>query len=63
MNWRVLVTGSAKKQLKRIARTDVEWIKVTIGEMKKNPFVGDISKLEGESDRWRKRIGSYRILY
>jgi hypothetical protein len=26
-----------------------------------DPFGGDILKLEGESNRWRRRIGNYRI--
>jgi len=28
-----------------------------------NPYAGDIEKIEGDKDVWRRRIGSYRILY
>ncbi len=31
--------------------------------MEDNPLRGDIVKLGGEGDRWRRRIGGYRILY
>jgi mRNA-degrading endonuclease RelE of RelBE toxin-antitoxin system len=27
------------------------------------PFSGDIIKLEGESDRWRRRVGNYRVFF
>jgi mRNA-degrading endonuclease RelE of RelBE toxin-antitoxin system len=28
-----------------------------------NPFSGDIIKLEGEGERWRRRVGNYRVFY
>jgi mRNA-degrading endonuclease RelE of RelBE toxin-antitoxin system len=28
-----------------------------------DPFCGDVLKLEGESSRWRRRVGSYRIFF
>lgn len=31
--------------------------------MKTDPFLGEIAKLEGERDRWRRRVGSYRIFF
>ena len=31
--------------------------------MEADPFFGDTIKLEGERDRWRRRIGSYRIFF
>ena len=31
--------------------------------MEANPFFGDIIKLEGETDRWRRRVGSYRLFF
>jgi mRNA-degrading endonuclease RelE of RelBE toxin-antitoxin system len=31
--------------------------------MVENPFSGDILKLEGRNNRWRRRAGSYRIFF
>jgi mRNA-degrading endonuclease RelE of RelBE toxin-antitoxin system len=31
--------------------------------MTADPFAGDVVKLEGESNRWRRRVGSYRIFF
>ena len=34
-----------------------------IKNFKSNPFAGDIERIEGEKNIWRRRIGAYRILY
>jgi mRNA-degrading endonuclease RelE of RelBE toxin-antitoxin system len=31
--------------------------------MADDPFAGDVLKLEGEKDRWRRRVGNYRIFF
>jgi mRNA-degrading endonuclease RelE of RelBE toxin-antitoxin system len=31
--------------------------------MADDPFDGDVLKLEGEEDRWRRRVGNYRIFF
>jgi mRNA-degrading endonuclease RelE of RelBE toxin-antitoxin system len=31
--------------------------------MADDPFSGDTQKLEGWSNRWRRRVGDYRILF
>ena len=28
-----------------------------------DPYVGDIQKIKGEKDVWRRRVGNYRIFY
>lgn len=28
-----------------------------------NPYAGDIVKMKGELDAWRKRVGAYRIFF
>jgi mRNA-degrading endonuclease RelE of RelBE toxin-antitoxin system len=28
-----------------------------------DPFSGDIIKLEGDGERWRRRVGNYRVFY
>jgi mRNA-degrading endonuclease RelE of RelBE toxin-antitoxin system len=31
--------------------------------MADDPFAGDVLKLEGEGNRWRRRVGSYRSFF
>jgi mRNA-degrading endonuclease RelE of RelBE toxin-antitoxin system len=31
--------------------------------MAEDPFSGDVLKLEGQNNRWRRRVGSYRIFF
>lgn len=63
MNWVVLIDNTAKKQLARISENDAAKIIIAIKEFSINPYTGDIEKLKGEKDTWRRRVGSYRILY
>ncbi len=28
-----------------------------------DPYAGDIQKIKGEKDVWRRRVGNYRIFY
>lgn len=63
MNWEVVIDNSAKKFLWRVPRKDVERILSAIEQLRVNPYSGDLEKMEGEKDAWRRRVGSYRILY
>ncbi len=31
--------------------------------MQTDPFLGDIRRLKGQSTAWRRRVGSFRIIY
>lgn len=63
MIWELIIDKAVKKYLKRIPKKDVERIIAAIEELPVNPYTGDIDKMEGEEDAWRRRIGSYRIFY
>lgn len=63
MAWQIRVTKTAEKQLRRISKNDTKRIVDIIDGMVKNPFVGDIVKLGGEDNVWRRRVGNYRIKY
>ena len=62
-NWRIILADSPKKRLRRIPAKDSERISQAIDEMAVNPFTGDIQKIGGEENAWRRRIGNYRILF
>jgi len=51
------------KNLRKIPRKDIERILFIIKNLPSNPFTGNIQKMKGEKNVWRRRIGSYRIFY
>lgn len=63
MSWQLIVDPYARKYLKRIPRNDAERITAVLRELVVNPYTGDIARMEGEENTWRRRVGSYRIFY
>ena len=63
MTWTVIVAKSAQKGLERIPVRDQDRIAAALIEMAANPFAGDLRKLEGVENGWRRRVGSYRIFF
>ncbi len=63
MHWNVVIDNDMKKYLLKIPKRDAFRIAAVLQEFATNPYAGDIEKMEGEEDTWRRRIGSYRILY
>jgi mRNA-degrading endonuclease RelE of RelBE toxin-antitoxin system len=63
MTWTVIVAKPARKQLARVPAKDQVRIEAALKAIAANPFSGDIIKLEGEADRWRRRVGNYRIFF
>jgi len=63
MSWNLIVNSSVHKILKRIPRKHAKQIIEFFDELSVSPYAGDIKKMEGEEDTWRRRIGSYRIKY
>ena len=63
MRWRVQIRDRARKILKRIPHSDWRRIDVVLGQLGDNPFAGDVEKMKGEENVWRRRIGAYRIFY
>jgi mRNA interferase RelE/StbE len=63
MKWEIVVANRAKKELLKIPQKNAERILQAIQKLENNPFAGDIKRMEGEDNVWRKRVGSYRIFY
>lgn len=63
MNWSVLVDATARKYIKRISKSDAGRIAAILKELVINPYGGDIEKMKGEKNVWRRRVGAYRIFY
>jgi len=62
-NWVLQIDPIVLKFLSKIPRHDAERILLTIEELPANPFSGDIQKMSGEENIWRKRIGAYRVRF
>jgi len=61
MNWKLLVTKSARKNLASLPSSEQVRIERALEALENNPFRGDIKRLEPSG--WRRRIGNYRIFY
>lgn len=61
--WRVGVDPVARRTLNRFPKKDSERILEVLNALSFDPFAGDIEKLEGEENKWRRRVGNYRIFY
>ena len=63
MSWDYRLTKQALKQLRKFPSNDVARLFVALENMKISPYFGDIEKLRGEENVWRRRVGWYRILF
>jgi mRNA-degrading endonuclease RelE of RelBE toxin-antitoxin system len=59
--WQVVLAGPAQRSLKRTPRNDHARIRLAIEAMEANPFQGDVRKLQGGRDGFRRRVGDWRI--
>jgi len=63
MTWTNVVAKAAQKQLRRIPARDRDKVAAAIQAMAADPFWGDVMKLEGDENRYRRRVGSFRIFF
>lgn len=63
MSWSVNFAKRAAKELHRIPVSEQKRIAEPVDQLEKNPFSGDIQKIQGEKNTWRRRVGSYRIFF
>lgn len=62
-NYKVEITASAEKSLKKIPKKDIVKIVEAIRVLAISPFPEGCRKLKGEEDVYRVRQGNYRIIY
>ncbi len=62
-NWGLQIDPLVFKSLKKLIKKEKEGILSTIEELAINPHFGDIQKIKGENNVWRRRIGSYRLFF
>jgi mRNA-degrading endonuclease RelE of RelBE toxin-antitoxin system len=62
MSWTVILSGRARRSLKRVPVVDQKRIMAALAGMQADPLSGDVVKLTGQ-DALRRRIGAYRIIF
>lgn len=62
-NWDLEIDPGIFKTLKKMPRHDAEKILGVIRLLPLDPYFGDIQKIKGEENAWRRRTGAYRIFY
>ncbi len=62
-SYKVLVTRSAKKELKRLSKKDTKRIAVALQNLAIEPRPKACLKLKGYDNLWRLRSGNFRIIY
>jgi mRNA interferase RelE/StbE len=62
-NWILQVDNFVDKFLAKSPKRDSLVIFEVIENLPENPFLGDIQKIKGEENSWRRRVGNYRIFY
>ncbi|WP_414621448.1 type II toxin-antitoxin system RelE family toxin [Calothrix sp. CCY 0018] len=62
MTYQVEFTSKAFKQLEKLSNDLQQRIKIKVYELAENPRPSGVVKLEN-SDKYRIRVGSYRVLY
>jgi len=63
MKWNLTITAPAQKDFQKLPQKDQARIKTVLIAMQDDPFQGDLKRLKGTSTGWRRRVGSYRIIY
>lgn len=62
-NWGLQINPAVFKFLKKLRKRDAIAVLHAVRFLPTNPYFGDIQKMRGKENVWRRRIGSYRIFY
>lgn len=62
-NWELKIRHKVYKDLTKFPESDRSKIVKAIDALIESPYQGDIQKIKGEENVWRRRIGDYRLFY
>ena len=63
MQWRIVVTSRAERDLKGLSARDQGRIRAGIDSLTEFPTRGDLNKLQGRDNEWRLRVGGWRVRF
>jgi mRNA-degrading endonuclease RelE of RelBE toxin-antitoxin system len=61
--WLVVLAGPAQRSLKRTPSNDQARIRLAVDAMEENPLRGDVRKLQGGREGFRRCDGDWRISF
>jgi len=61
--WVLRIDPDVLRAVRRLPKQDARRIAGAIQILPTNPFLGDIQKMKGQENVWRRRIGAYRLFY
>ncbi len=62
-NWELKIDSGVYKDLSKFPKDYADKILDVILSFGSDPYLGDIEKIKGEENTWRRRVGAYRIFY
>ena len=63
VNWDLQIDGGVFKSFKKLSQRDAEEILAVIKLLPVDPYFGDVQKMKGQENTWRRRVGAYRVFY
>jgi mRNA interferase RelE/StbE len=63
MNWSLQLAGPAQKEFRKLSPRDQARVRAALVAMERDPFQGDVKRLQGQPSGWRRRVGNYRVIY
>lgn len=63
VHWVLQIDPQTTKNLRKIPQIYARRIVDVIERLPVDPYAGDIQKMKGEKNVWRRRVGEYRIFY
>jgi mRNA-degrading endonuclease RelE of RelBE toxin-antitoxin system len=63
MTWHVTIAGPAQKDFAKLPLKEQARARAVFVSMQADPFQGDLKRLKGRPNAWRRRVGNYRILF
>ena len=62
-SWKLEIKSRVYRTLKKLPTDERKRILEVIENLPNDPYVGDIEKMEGQDNSWRRRVSAYRIFY
>ena len=63
MGYAVALSPAAEREWRKIERATRERVYPVLLALESEPRTPGVTKLQGEADRWRLRVGDHRVIY